>query len=119
MCHYIKRFLPNALNYPMLEEYDCRNDKVSNGFLFLCFLILSNFSGEASQIFCYGVQIVTLLISIISYFSIMLQVNLNLDVELKPQAQPRPYQDKSLSKMFGNGKSGYCLLKYVPSCSLL
>lgn len=24
-------------------------------------------------------------------------------MELKPQAQPRPYQEKSLSKMFGNG----------------
>lgn len=34
----------------------------------------------------------------------MLQVNPDLDMELKPQAQPRPYQEKSLSKMFGNGK---------------
>jgi hypothetical protein len=25
-------------------------------------------------------------------------------MELKPQARPRPYQEKSLSKMFGNGK---------------
>lgn len=25
-------------------------------------------------------------------------------MELKPHAQPRPYQEKSLSKMFGNGK---------------
>lgn len=25
-------------------------------------------------------------------------------MELKPQAQPRPYQEKSLSKMFGNGR---------------
>lgn len=35
----------------------------------------------------------------------MLQVNPDLDMELKPQAQPRPYQEKSLSKMFGNGKA--------------
>lgn len=34
----------------------------------------------------------------------LLQVNPDLDMELKPQAQPRPYQEKSLSKMFGNGK---------------
>ncbi|KAK4338445.1 hypothetical protein RND71_042932 [Anisodus tanguticus] len=53
-----QRCLPNALNYPMMEEYDFRNDTV----------------------------------------------NPDLDMELKPQAQPRPYQEKSLSKMFGNGK---------------
>lgn len=34
-----------------------------------------------------------------------MQVNPDLEVELKPQAQPRPYQEKSLSKMFGNGKA--------------
>ena len=33
-----------------------------------------------------------------------LQVNPDLDMELKPHAQPRPYQEKSLSKMFGNGE---------------
>ncbi|RZC80409.1 hypothetical protein C5167_042979 [Papaver somniferum] len=45
--------LPNALNYPMLEEYDFRNDTV----------------------------------------------NPNLNIELKP------YQKKSLGKMFGNGRA--------------
>ncbi|XP_021744701.1 DNA repair helicase XPB1-like [Chenopodium quinoa] len=54
-----QRCLPNALNYPMLEEYDFRNDTV----------------------------------------------NPDLDMELKPLAQPRPYQEKSLSKMFGNGRA--------------
>ncbi|XP_047308546.1 general transcription and DNA repair factor IIH helicase subunit XPB1-like [Impatiens glandulifera] len=54
-----QRCLPNALNYPMLEEYDFRNDNV----------------------------------------------NPDLEMELKPQAQPRPYQEKSLSKMFGNGRA--------------
>ncbi|KAL8498485.1 hypothetical protein ACS0TY_021710 [Phlomoides rotata] len=54
-----QRCLPNALNYPMLEEYDFRNDPV----------------------------------------------NPDLEVELKPHAQPRPYQEKSLSKMFGNGRA--------------
>ncbi|KAL6578818.1 General transcription and DNA repair factor IIH helicase subunit xpb1 [Orobanche minor] len=54
-----QRCLPNALNYPMLEEYDFRNDTV----------------------------------------------NPDLDIELKPHAQPRPYQEKSLSKMFGNGRA--------------
>ncbi|MBA0582761.1 hypothetical protein Gorai_024894, partial [Gossypium raimondii] len=54
-----QRCLPNALNYPMLEEYDFRNDSV----------------------------------------------NPDLDMELKPHAQPRPYQEKSLSKMFGNGRA--------------
>ncbi|KAG7548791.1 P-loop containing nucleoside triphosphate hydrolase [Arabidopsis suecica] len=54
-----QRCLPNALNYPMLEEYDFRNDNV----------------------------------------------NPDLDMELKPHAQPRPYQEKSLSKMFGNGRA--------------
>ncbi|RWV98114.1 hypothetical protein GW17_00039060 [Ensete ventricosum] len=56
-----QRCLPNALNYPMLEEYDFRNDTV----------------------------------------------NPDLNIELKPQAQPRPYQEKSLSKMFGNGEYFY------------
>ncbi|CAI5494124.1 unnamed protein product [Closterium sp. Naga37s-1] len=54
-----QRCLPNALNYPMLEEYDFRNDSV----------------------------------------------NPDVDVELKPHAQLRPYQEKSLSKMFGNGRA--------------
>ncbi|KAG4399903.1 hypothetical protein GLYMA_08G323500v4 [Glycine max] len=55
-----QRCLPNALNYPMLEEYDFRNDTV----------------------------------------------DADLDMELKPQAQPRPYQAKSLNKMFENGACG-------------
>ncbi|CAI0427003.1 unnamed protein product [Linum tenue] len=54
-----QRCLPNALNYPMLEEYDFRNDPV----------------------------------------------NPDINMELKPHAQPRPYQEKSLSKMFGNGRA--------------
>uniref|UniRef100_A0A7N0T0A5 DNA 3'-5' helicase n=1 Tax=Kalanchoe fedtschenkoi TaxID=63787 RepID=A0A7N0T0A5_KALFE len=54
-----ERCLPANLNYPMLEEYDFRNDTV----------------------------------------------NPDLDMELKPHAQPRPYQEKSLSKMFGNGRA--------------
>ena len=33
----------------------------------------------------------------------MLQVNADLDMELNPQAQPWPYQAKSLNRMFGNG----------------
>ncbi|EFJ20433.1 hypothetical protein SELMODRAFT_109026 [Selaginella moellendorffii] len=57
--HVKQRCLPSALNYPMLEEYDFRNDSV----------------------------------------------NPDLSIELKPQAQPRPYQEKSLSKMFGNGRA--------------
>ncbi|KAL9257387.1 General transcription and DNA repair factor IIH helicase subunit XPB2-like protein [Drosera capensis] len=32
-------------------------------------------------------------------------VNPDLDVELKPHARPRPYQEKSLSGMFGNGRA--------------
>ena len=47
----------NDLEYPMLEEYDFRNDTV----------------------------------------------NANLDIDLKPATVIRPYQEKSLSKMFGNG----------------
>lgn len=49
----------NDLQYPMLEEYDFRNDKV----------------------------------------------NPNLDIDLKPATTIRPYQEKSLSKMFGNGRA--------------
>src|SRR5579859_5528396 len=47
------------LDYPMLEEYDFRNDTV----------------------------------------------NPNLEIDLKPATQIRPYQEKSLSKMFGNGRA--------------
>ncbi len=47
----------NELEYPMLEEYDFRNDTV----------------------------------------------NANLDIDLKPATVIRPYQETSLSKMFGNG----------------
>ncbi|GFZ06896.1 DNA repair helicase XPB1-like protein [Actinidia rufa] len=74
-----QRCLPNALNYPMLEEYDFRNDTV----------------------------------------------NPDLDMELKPQAQPR-HQEKSLSKMFGNGRILDCiasvlfnLFEYKPMHGLL
>ena len=53
------RCLPEGLNYPMLEEYDFRNDRH----------------------------------------------NPMLPFELKPEVKLRPYQEKSLSKMFGNGRS--------------
>lgn len=36
MEHVKQRCLPNALNYPMLEEYDFRNDTVSYKNLELC-----------------------------------------------------------------------------------
>ena len=57
--HVKARCLPGGLNYPMLEEYDFRNDTV----------------------------------------------NPNLAIELKPHVQHRPYQDKSMAKMFGNGRA--------------
>ncbi|KAI9505651.1 transcription factor TFIIH complex ERCC-3 subunit [Coemansia spiralis] len=47
------------IDYPMLEEYDFRNDFI----------------------------------------------NPNLDIDLKPATTIRPYQEKSLSKMFGNGRA--------------
>lgn len=55
-----------TMGYPLLEEYDFRNDSR----------------------------------------------NANLDMDLRPQAQIRSYQEKSLSKMFGNGraKSGIIVL---------
>ena len=47
------RCLPGGLNYPMLEEYDFKNDTI----------------------------------------------NANLNIELKPNANLRPYQEKGLSKV--------------------
>ncbi|KAF5112030.1 hypothetical protein DV454_004471 [Geotrichum candidum] len=47
------------IDYPVLEEYDFRNDSR----------------------------------------------NVDLDIDLKPSTQIRPYQEKSLSKMFGNGRA--------------
>lgn len=40
------------------------------------------------------------------------QVNADLEIDLRPNTQIRPYQEKSLSKMFGNGraKSGIIVL---------
>lgn len=40
------------------------------------------------------------------------QINANLEIDLQPSTQIRPYQEKSLSKMFGNGraKSGIIVL---------
>lgn len=40
------------------------------------------------------------------------QVNVDLEIDLRPNTQIRPYQEKSLSKMFGNGraKSGIIVL---------
>lgn len=40
------------------------------------------------------------------------EANANLDIDLRPGTQIRPYQEKSLSKMFGNGraKSGLIVL---------
>lgn len=40
------------------------------------------------------------------------EANATLDIDLRPQAQIRPYQEKCLSKMFGNGraKSGIIVL---------
>ncbi|GAA5798893.1 transcription factor TFIIH complex ERCC-3 subunit [Helicostylum pulchrum] len=49
----------NDIDYPMLEEYDFRNDTL----------------------------------------------NANLEIDLKPTTTIRPYQEKSLSKMFGNGRA--------------
>lgn len=49
----------HEIEYPVLEEYDFRND----------------------------------------------HINANLDIDLKPSTQIRPYQEKSLSKMFGNGRA--------------
>ncbi|KAK9813915.1 hypothetical protein WJX73_004570 [Symbiochloris irregularis] len=57
--HVKRRCLPGALDYPMLEEYDFRNDSV----------------------------------------------NPHLNIELKPNVDLRPYQDKSMAKMFGNGRA--------------
>jgi DNA excision repair protein ERCC-3 len=56
----------DPLAYPVLEEYDFRND----------------------------------------------EINPNLDIDLRPGTSIRPYQEKSLSKMFGNGraKSGIIVL---------
>jgi len=54
----------NELEYPMLEEYDFRNDTV----------------------------------------------NANLDIDLKPATVIRPYQETSLSKMFGNGYVLICIV---------
>ena len=67
--HVKERCLPGGLNYPMLEEYDFRNDNV----------------------------------------------NPNLNIEMKPTVVFRPYQEKSMAKMFGNGRarSGEVQLAFV------
>jgi DNA excision repair protein ERCC-3 len=37
-------------------------------------------------------------------------INATLDINLKPATVIRPYQETSLSKMFGNGLVGYILI---------
>ena len=76
--HVKARCLPGGLNYPMLEEYDFRNDTV----------------------------------------------NPNLAVELKPHVELRPYQEKSMAKMFGNGRArsgahaeGPCMCARLPAAA--
>lgn len=39
-------------------------------------------------------------------------VNANLDIDLKPATVIRPYQETSLSKMFGNGYSDAIICAY-------
>ncbi len=73
--HVKQRCLPGGLNYPMLEEYDFRNDTQ----------------------------------------------NSDLSIDLKPHVSLRPYQEKSLSKMFGDGRArsgthGVSLL-FFPLCA--
>ncbi|KAI0050445.1 DNA helicase [Auriscalpium vulgare] len=63
----------NELEYPMLEEYDFRNDTV----------------------------------------------NANLDIDLKPATVIRPYQETSLSKMFGNGYLHFFLVINLPLMTLI
>ena len=48
-------------------------------------------------------------------------VNANLDIDLKPSTVIRPYQETSLSKMFGNGcvPSSWYLATPMYSSSLL
>lgn len=72
--HVKARCLPGGLNYPMLEEYNFRDDTVNPG----------------------------------------------LNIELKPTADLRPYQEKSMSKMFGNGRarSGASALHHTAAFAL-
>ena len=71
--HVKARCLPGGLNYPMLEEYDFRNDTV----------------------------------------------NPNLAIELKPHVELRPYQEKSMAKMFGNGRARSGALRLPPRLRLM
>ena len=57
--HVKSRCLPGGLNFPLLEEYDFRNDAT----------------------------------------------NPDLDIVLKPGVAHRPYQEKAMAKMFGNGRA--------------
>ena len=57
--HVKSRCLPGGLNFPLLEEYDFRNDAT----------------------------------------------NPDLDIVLKPGIAHRPYQEKAMAKMFGNGRA--------------
>ena len=71
--HVKARCLPGGLNYPMLEEYNFRDDSV----------------------------------------------NAALNVELRPTVNLRPYQEKSMAKMFGNGRarSGAYVLQGVAAAA--
>ena len=40
------------------------------------------------------------------------EVNPTLEIDLKPSAALRPYQEKSLGKMFGNGSVGFFFFSF-------
>lgn len=47
------------------------------------------------------------------FFYLYLKVNPDINIDLKPMAVLRPYQEKSLRKMFGNGRARYNLYLFV------
>eukprot|EP00983_Pelagomonas_calceolata_P005001 163466-Pelagomonas_calceolata.AAC.2 len=112
-----KRCLPghDGLNLPMLEEYDFRNDRNTPDLnvsatlpIRICsigcicrfaMMVTMPGCGPVLNCFKYSTGSCTLCCLV-------------PQADLKPHVKLRPYQEKSLSKMFGNGRASLALVKW-------
>ena len=101
--HVNARCLPGGLNYPMLEKYDFRNDTINP----------SPWKTLSRVCVCAQVEHVKARCLPGGLNYPMLEeydfrndtINPDLAIELKPHVTHRPYQEKSMAKMFGNGRA--------------
>ena len=103
--HVKARCLPGGLNYPMLEEYDFRNDTINpkhspwEPLISVC--VRAQVEHVKARCLPGGLNYPMLE----EYDFRNDTINPDLAIELKPHVTHRPYQEKSMAKMFGNGRA--------------